>query len=435
MTIANGVKKTREFRSLRATLTTTFLTLSVAVLVIAGGLQIYFSFRAQQEIISERQQLIAEDAAKTVKSFILEKFSLLKKAVALGGRLAIADQEEQKLTLEGLLGEEPSFRQLILFGTQGEELTRVSRLSKLLSEQLIKYDKNELLSKISQEERYISSVYIDEMTSEPMVVIATPLTDVFGDFRGILMAEVNLKFMWDLVAGIKIGEEGLAYVVDKDGDLIAFKDIARILRGENLIHLKVVNEFVRGDELIHRQLRANISKGIQDTYVIAHHAQLVTPDWAVVVELPLLEAYQSVIYGTGLSIVIIILSAILATWIGIYFATRITKPIISLRDAAIEIGKGKLETKIDIKTKDEIGELASAFDQMTKDLQKSRVELEKYSKELEKKVGERTKELESKMTELERFNKLAVGRELKMIELKKTIKKLEAQLKKDRQES
>ena len=46
----------------------------------------------------------------------------------------------------------------------------------------------------------------------------------------------------------------------------------------------------------------------------------------------------------------------------------ITKPIISLRDAAREIGKGKLDTKIEIKSKDEIGELASSLNQMTVDL-------------------------------------------------------------------
>ncbi len=429
MVITNQEKKIRKFRSLRVTLAIAFLTLSAAVLLVAGGLQMYFSFRAQQRIIAEQQQLIAKDAANTVKSFIIEKFSILEKVVTLGGRLAIVGQKEQKLTLEELLGKELSFRQLILFNTEGRELVKASRLSELLSEQLIKYDKDELFSKVSQKEIYISSVYIDEMTSEPMVVMAVPLTDVFGDFRGILMAEVNLKFMWDTVATIKIGEAGLAYVVDKDGDLIAFNDIARVLRGENLIHLKEVSEFVKGEDLTY-QPGADISKGIQDTYVISNHAHLVTPDWAVVVELPALEAYQAVIYGIGLSIGIIILSAIFAAWIGFYLSARITKPIISLRNAAIEIGKGKLDTKIEIKTKDEIGELAAAFDQMTKDLQESRVELEKYSKELEKKVRERTKELESKMAELERFNKLAVGRELKMVELKKTIKKLEEQLKK-----
>jgi hypothetical protein len=55
-------------------------------------------------------------------------------------------------------------------------------------------------------------------------------------------------------------------------------------------------------------------------------------------------------------------------------------------------------------------------------------ELRRLSGDLEKQVEERTVELKEKMAELERFNKLAVGRELKMIELKEKIKELSAEL-------
>lgn len=51
-------------------------------------------------------------------------------------------------------------------------------------------------------------------------------------------------------------------------------------------------------------------------------------------------------------------------------------------------------------------------------------ELKKLQEELEKKVEERTKELQKRIEELEKFQKAAVARELKMIELKKEIEKL-----------
>ena len=49
---------------------------------------------------------------------------------------------------------------------------------------------------------------------------------------------------------------------------------------------------------------------------------------------------------------------------------------------------------------------------------------EEEKKSLEQKVKRRTKELQEKIEELERFQKFAVGRELKMIELKKELEKL-----------
>jgi len=55
--------------------------------------------------------------------------------------------------------------------------------------------------------------------------------------------------------------------------------------------------------------------------------------------------------------------------------------------------------------------------------------LAKYSSELEAKVIERTKELEKRIEQLEILNKTMVGRELKMIELKKEIDSLKKKLK------
>jgi len=51
-------------------------------------------------------------------------------------------------------------------------------------------------------------------------------------------------------------------------------------------------------------------------------------------------------------------------------------------------------------------------------------ELQELAKKQEETIKERTKEIQEKLEDMERFQKLAIGRELKMIELKKEIKKL-----------
>ena len=373
------IKKTRSFRSLTVTLAIAFLALNAVVLLIANCLNIYFTFQNQQKLIASQQQLIAQNAANIVRGFIQEKFGILKVAASLG-KLIIAPLEEQKTILEKQLGLEPTFRQLVLLNTEEQELLRVSRISKLLSVQLMKYNKNELFSKVSQKKPYMSSTYIDEITSEPMVIMAVPVTDVFGDFKGILMAEVNLKFMWNLVDRIKIGKKGLAYVVDKQGNLIAFRDIGRVLKRENLLHLKEVNEFVKGDELIHKS-SADVVKGIQGTQVVSNYEHLDTPDWAVVVELPVLEAYESVIEEIKLSVGTMLFSFILAILAGVYLSKKITKPIIRLRDATREVGKGDLSAGIKVESKDEIGELTLSFNQMLSDLHETTVSIEELRKE------------------------------------------------------
>ncbi len=56
---------------------------------------------------------------------------------------------------------------------------------------------------------------------------------------------------------------------------------------------------------------------------------------------------------------------------GFFISNRLSTPIVNLKNASIEIGKGNLDTKIDIRTKDEIEELSHAFNKMAVDLKKS----------------------------------------------------------------
>lgn len=77
-------------------------------------------------------------------------------------------------------------------------------------------------------------------------------------------------------------------------------------------------------------------------------------------------------------------------------------------------------------TQGEIGGII-LFSEVITERKKAENELNKLNAELEQRVKERTKELEDKIAEIERMNKLFVGRELRMVELKERIKDLEGQ--------
>jgi methyl-accepting chemotaxis protein len=141
------------------------------------------------------------------------------------------------------------------------------------------------------------------------------------------------------------------------------------------------------------------------------------------------ESYSSVTKiirkSTNLNIIFSLISLLIASVFVLFIYSSIFKQLSKLINGIKIIGNGNIKYRIDIKAKNEMGELATAFNKMSADLVRSRKEIEDYSKNLEKKVQEKTKELKLKNEELEKFNKLAVGRELKMIELKKRIKELE----------
>ena len=153
-----------------------------------------------------------------------------------------------------------------------------------------------------------------------------------------------------------------------------------------------------------------------------------------------LENVENKIKSNSTNIVLLSFGMILAFVLLMFLSLRtvILRPILKISDGVKAISKNKFGQVIEVKTKDEIGNLARTFNTMTMDLKDSRKKLEEYSKGLEKQVRERTKELETskkelegRNEELEKFNRLAVGRELRMIELKKKIRELEEQLQKN----
>lgn len=143
-----------------------------------------------------------------------------------------------------------------------------------------------------------------------------------------------------------------------------------------------------------------------------------------------------------ISLGIVALVFIAALIIAFFLAARVVSPVEKIQKALLEIGRGNLAYRVRVETGDEMGELARGLNQMTERLAKARQDLEEAKTTLEIKVAARTKELKEltdqqeetikqrakeikeRMEELERFHRLAVGRELKMVELKEEIKKL-----------
>jgi GAF domain-containing protein/CheY-like chemotaxis protein/HAMP domain-containing protein/two-component sensor histidine kinase len=368
------------------------LGLSLASLLIANISMMFFFSRAIQRSVNGELLFAAQGAAKTVASFVEEKFGELETATRLG-RLASASPEEQKRALGNLLGLDPSFRQLVLLDTQGQELVMASRLSQAASTQLTDHVEGDVFTQIRLGDRYISPVYIHGETNEPMVVIAIPATDVFGDVQGTLLAEVNLKFMWDLVDRLEIGETGLAYVVDRQGNLLAFGDISRVLLHENVSQLKEVSEFVKSPALFDED-GVSISQGINGATVIGTYVPLGTPDWAVVTEMPIMEAFQQGIQSTVVSVLILAVVATSAGLLGSYSARRLTAPLLTLTNTATRIAGGELDLRASQAGPAEVVTLARAFNQMT-------AQLRELIGGLEQQVAARTADLARRTSELE----------------------------------
>ena len=153
------------------------------------------------------------------------------------------------------------------------------------------------------------------------------------------------------------------------------------------------------------------------------------------------------------NIFIIIAVLLFASLVAFLVSSRLQKvisgPILSLADVAKVISEKKDYSTRAVKSgNDEVGLLIDAFNEMLEQIQQRDFELVDAKVKLEMRVKERTadlttaneqlsrevaerkkaeQELSTKMKEIEEFNRMAVGRELKMIELKKEINRLLAE--------
>ena len=100
-----------------------------------------------------------------------------------------------------------------------------------------------------------------------------------------------------------------------------------------------------------------------------------------------LEIARNPILGSYLSIflTVTLLILIAATWLGLYLAKRITRPVQQLAEGARAIGAGQLEVRLQAETGDELGSLVEAFNMMAAELQTNRGKLEESREDLERK--------------------------------------------------
>ncbi len=181
--------------------------------------------------------------------------------------------------------------------------------------------------------------------------------------------EPSLDSLQKLVSAAKIDGKGMAFVVDKEGRIVSHPDKKRAIQREKLAMHQGVS-WVLAEKRGGGEFRDELGSAMVGAY-----SPLRKFGWAVIVQEPLASAYFELRRLETNSLLFVIAGIILTALVGIFFARSIEKPIKELTLGTEAVAKGDLRWQVAVDSADEIGKLAAAFNQMTKDLRESQERL------------------------------------------------------------
>jgi signal transduction histidine kinase len=358
-----------------------FASLVSGALLASGLVELYFSYRENLAAVVALQREQAAGAAGRIEAFVRD----IERQVGWASQGQIGTRptvEQRRFEYIRLQRQAPAVTEVSQLDGSGREQLRVSRLAMDVVGSQADFSTDAKFVQAKPGRPYFGPVYFRK-ESEPYLTLSI----AGGGDAGVTVAEVNLKFIWDVVSQIRIGRTGRAYVVDGRGQLVAHPDISLVLQKTDLSRLEQVRAALAGPGTpgSPRQ-EATIARDPSGRQVLTASAPVAPLGWWVFVEQPLGEALASLYASALRTLGLILAGVVLSVLASLVLARRIVTPIQALEAGAARIGAGALEQKIDVKTGDELEALADQFNRMAGQLHES------YAT-LEHKVEDRTREL------------------------------------------
>jgi len=356
---------------------------SSLAIVESGLVEMYFSYQENKAALAGVQREKAVAAAVRIENFVRDLEHQVAWIAQAPWAPDAAPAAQRRLDSLRLLRQVPAITEVGHLDKSGHEQLRVSRLAMDVAGSGKDFSLDPIFTESRRHGTYFSPVYFRK-ESEPYMTIA--LARGNGEDAGVVAVEANLKFIWDVVSAMKIGQGGHAYVVDARGRLIAHPDISLVLQNTDVSSLPLVRAAATQGLAEAGTVEAITGRDIQGREVLSASAPIAALGWTVFVDVPLSEAFAPLyasLIRTGVLLLIALAISIVASLV---LVRRMIAPIQILRSGAARIGAGDLEQRIEVKTGDELQALGEEFNRMTERLQES------YAG-LEHRVEERTRDL------------------------------------------
>lgn len=222
---------------------------------------------------------------------------------------------------------------------------------------------------------YMSTPYIDG--SDIYLMVAAPIRD--GDaVKGVLYFQCDAYILQSIIDGLQIGEEGEAYILDKEGTTIAYVDQETVMSRENVMQQAAAepgNEGLQTVAAIERKMVAG-EVGVERFFYAEDQSNNIqsyapisgTDGWSIAVTIDEDEFMRPADYGNFLQIVICVAVCIVVIAISVKVSYSIATPVVKCANRLLALSKGDLKSPVpQVKGRDETRILADSTAQLVKD--------------------------------------------------------------------
>ena len=200
---------------------------------------------------------------------------------------------------------------------------------------------------------------------EPAIKMVMAKNFDYGDrIIGVVLGQVPLKRIVKINSRIKIGDTGFINLIDKQGNFLGASEKYNIWDENNGLGDKDIEN--RSDLQSMNKVFGKLT--IHGTDCFVYFAPIEKLGWSILVALPYDELMAPFNRFMDTSIVILSIVFVFCLYITSRLTNSIVKPIIRLSSLTELVANGDFSHRMDVKSSDEIGKLATSFNRMTEDL-------------------------------------------------------------------
>ncbi len=205
-------------------------------------------------------------------------------------------------------------------------------------------------------------------SAHTVMLVSTPIM-YDHHFLGMIGSVVDMDYLIRRLQQVSLS--GLMpYVVDRQGRLVAAAT-TQYATGQDMTHFDIVRSFV--GEGAKAQLAATreftVLDGKESVEMLGTYSPVTSLEWAVVVQKPREEAYRGIYDMQRTGRLLAWLAVFVSVGLSIFSARRITSPLRVLAQSSQAIARGDFSQRVHLKTRTEIGELATTFNTMSEELE------------------------------------------------------------------